>query len=173
MKSKTPPQLQGLMILSKPKVFKEPRTRRSGGQGGAPAHGERGKSSFARLRCPQTQQGRESRKKLRDRARAGGPPARGLPGAASAPTLLPLPGGAGREHKRLQLPSGRGPTPPTPGPGQARGKEVGRKRQGGRELARIGWAGPATQGGGWDEVRGEGAGTYLGSRDSQNGRKSC
>lgn len=79
------------------------------------------------------------------------------PARPPLPTLLPSPGGAGREHKRLQLPSGRGPTPPTPGPGRARGKEAGRKRQGGRELARMGragdpgrWVGWGSGGGSWD-----------------------
>lgn len=90
---------------------------------------------------PKTQPGRRSRQKPGDGAEA--PPAQGLPSAASVP-LLPPPagrGGARREHKRLQLPSGRRPTPPTPGLGPARGEEAGRKRQGGRERARMGRAG--------------------------------
>ena len=88
---------------------------------------------------PQTQLGRESRKKpgARTRARAG--PARGLPRAASPPHSSPR--GAGREHKRLQLPSGRGPTPPTPDRGRARREEADRRRQGGQERARMGQAG--------------------------------
>lgn len=67
-----------------------------------------------------------------------GPPPRGL---RAFPPPLAGRGGARREHKRLQLPSGRRPTSPTPGPGPARGEESSRKRQGGRERARMGRAG--------------------------------
>ncbi|XDB56683.1 PREDICTED: translation initiation factor IF-2-like [Capra hircus] len=103
---------------------------------------------------------------------AGAGPARGLPGAASTPPLLPSAGGAGREHKRLQLPSGRGPTPPTPGPGPARGEEAGRERQGGRERelerARAGPAGDPRRRG---RVEGKGAGSVI--TGSRSGCLSC
>lgn len=122
---------------------------------------------------PQTQTARESQKKPGDGARVGARPAQGLPSVASASLSPPLAGrgGARHEHKRLQLPSGRRPTPPTPGPGPARGEEVGRKRQGGRERARMGRAGDPGPRARVGEVRGEGAGSYSGSRDSKNGRK--
>ncbi|XP_067564606.1 octapeptide-repeat protein T2-like [Pseudorca crassidens] len=107
-----------------------------GGRGGAQASRERGGTSFDRLREP-ADPAREGepeetrgRGQSRDPARPR-PPQRGL-----RSPLLPSPGGAGREHKRLQLPSGRGPTPPTPGPGPTRGEEAGKERQGCRDPGR-------------------------------------
>lgn len=144
VKCRTLPQLEGLLwILSKPKVCKEPGTRKSEGRGGAQARGERGRTTSARHREPADPAREKKPEETRDGDEARAPPAQGLPRAASVP-LIPPPagrGGARREHKRLQLPSGRRPTPPTPGLGPARGEEADRKRQGGRERARMGRAG--------------------------------
>lgn len=154
----------------------EPRTGEAGTEEALRSLGSQAGPVLRALGIPQTQPGRESRKMPQVWPGAGAGPARGLPGAASTPPLLPSAGGAGREHKRLQLPSGRGPTPPTPGPGPARGEEAGRERQGGRERelerARAGPAGdPRRRGRVEGKVREKGAGSYSGSRDSQKGRK--
>lgn len=144
----------------------EPRTRISGGREGAQACGDGGRTSCARLREP-ADPAREGTPK-EARGRAG--PAGGLPRSASNSPSSPC--GAGREHKRLQLPSGRRPTSPTPDPGRARGKEAAGERQGGPERA---WMGRAGDPGRRARVGvGSGAGTrsYSGSRDSQNGRKN-
>lgn len=162
VKCRTVRQLEGLLlILSKPKVCKELKTCRSEDQESAQASGERGTTTSVRLWEPANPEREKNSEEFRDGARAGARPAQGLPGAASAPLPPPFAGrgGAGREHKRLQLPSGRGPTRPTPGPGLTRGEEAGRKRQGGRERTRMGRAGDpgprarvgiGSGGGGWE-----------------------
>lgn len=162
------------MILSKTKGCKEPETHRSGSQGGAQAHGERGKTSFARLRCPQTQQGRESQKKLQDPARVRGTPALGLPGAASAPHPPPLAGRGGARAQKTPTSERARAHPanswPRPGPREESGQETpGRPGAGADGPGRRPSAAGGMRFGG--RGRGEGAGTYSGSRDSPNGRQ--
>lgn len=102
VKCRTLPQLEGLLwILSKPKVCKEPRTRKSEGRGGAQARGERGRTSFARHREPadpdRERKPEEARGRGQSRGPASpGPPQRGL----SFP--LPSPRRAGRGAARAQ-----------------------------------------------------------------------
>lgn len=93
------------------------------------------------------------------------PPRRGL----RSPSSSPRPAGRGASTKDSNFRAGAGP----PRQLLAQAGPAGRKRAGNARAAGSwrGWAGPATQGGGWDEVRGEGAGTYSGSRDSPNGRQ--
>ena len=169
----TLPQLEDrLLLLSEPQGVQgaQERQRRGPRRRSSPG-GERGRASSAHLGEPADPAGSgrragRSRGRSRDRARPG------LPGAASAPFPPPLAGWGGARAQRLQLPSGRGPTPPTLGPGPARKGESARERQAAR--GRRGWAGLATRGGGpgdGEEVRAEGAGSYSRSWDAQNGRK--
>nr|XP_031290303.1 uncharacterized protein LOC116147508 [Camelus dromedarius] len=143
VKCGTQTQLQGLLLfLFKPKVCIEPRTGRSGGQGGAQPRGERSATSFARLREPAASARELEPEEARGRGQSPGrarprPPQRGL-----RSLLLPSPGGAGREHKRLPT-SERARGPPRQLLAQAR--PAGRKRAGnaggGQERARAGQAG--------------------------------
>lgn len=106
----------------------------------------------------------ESRKKpgAPTEARARPQPAQGLRGATSSPLLLPSQAGAGREHKRLQLPSGHRPTPNSWPRPWGTGAEASCERQtarGGRRWPRAGdpgrraWEGEAQREGGQEFLR--------------------
>lgn len=70
------------------------------------------------------------------RPEPGPSPPEASPAQPPLPPLLPSPGGAGREHKRLQLPSGHRPTPNSrPGPGGPIAGEL--RTPGGQGRARV------------------------------------
>ncbi|XP_045689149.1 translation initiation factor IF-2-like [Phyllostomus hastatus] len=154
-------------------VCNKPGSRISGGRGGAQAREERSRISFTRLPEPAdpAPEGKPkeawSQDQSQGRARPR-PPPRGLPSHSS-------PRGAGREHKRLQLPSGRGPTPPTPDGDRARREKADRRRQSGQERAwmGMGWADdPGRRAGVGKKPRGAeegGAAALGGGREEEGG----
>lgn len=109
---------------------------------GAQTRKEKERTSFARLREPKELDRLESRNKpgaptqTRARPEPGPSPPEASPAQPPLPPLLPSPVGAGREHKRLQLPSGHRPTPNSwPGPGRPTRGEL--RMPGGQGRARV------------------------------------
>lgn len=87
----------------------QPSNGSGGGQGGAEARGERGRASCARLGEPadRAREGEPEEARAGTRARAG--PAQASPARPPLLSLLPSPGGAGREHKDFNFRAGAGP----------------------------------------------------------------
>lgn len=127
---------------------------------------------MARLREPKELDRSESRKKpgAPTQARARPQPARGLPGATSAPSPPPLAGRGGARAQKTPT-SERAPAHPQL-PARARRADRGRAANARRPGAGAGGPGQAPRGGGpGREHGGRGAESYSGSQDSQHGRK--
>lgn len=87
----------------------EPSNGSGGGQGGAEARGERGRASCARLGEPADRAREGEPEETRAGTRARARPAQASPARPPLLSLLPSPGGAGREHKDFNFRAGAGP----------------------------------------------------------------
>lgn len=147
----------------------EPSNGSGGGQGGAEARGERGRASCARLGEPadRAQEGEPEEARAGTRARAR--PAQASPARPPLLSLLPSPGGAGREHKDFNFRAGAGP----PRQLLAQARPARRKRPRNARRRGAGAEGPGQRHGVcWGRCGGgEGDGSYSRSWDAQNGRK--
>lgn len=119
-----------------------------GGEKGAQTRNEKERTSFARLREPKELDRLESRKKpgAPTQARARPQPARGLPGATSAPSPPPLAGRGGARAQKTPT-SERAPAHPQL---LARARPADQKRAANARRPGAGAGGPgqATRGGG-------------------------
>lgn len=147
----------------------EPSNGSGGGQGGVEARGERGRASCARLGEPADRAREGEPEEARAGTRARARPAQASPARPPLLSLLPSPGGAGREHKDFNFRAGAGP----PRQLLAQARPARRKRPRNARRPGAGAEGPGQRHGVcWGRCGGgEGDGSYSRSWDAQNGRK--
>lgn len=164
-------QLEGLLFLSEIKVCLDLWTD----TGGAEALWPAGAGAAAVARTPgSAQPWPEQQRRKKPWASVGkrAGPARGLPAQPQLSSLLPSPGGAGHQHKRLLTSERERAHPanswPRPGPRSESGQQTL-----GRPGASAKGLGPGAKGGegGWEEERGRGPGVTQAIRTSQMAEK--